>query len=49
MSRYFLFLLSSILVSVISVGCCGPRCGVSSCNDCDGIGYGERVDSATAF
>lgn len=43
MSRYYLFLLSAILVSVISVGCCGPRCGVSSCNDCDGIGYGEQV------
>ena len=43
MSRYFLFLLSAILVSVISVGCCGPRCGVSSCNDCDGIGYGEKT------
>ena len=44
MSRYFLFLLSALLVSVISVGCCGPRCGgVTSCNDCDGIGYGEKV------
>ena len=43
MSRYFLFLLSALLVSAMSVGCCGPRCGVSSCNDCDGIGYGEKV------
>ena len=43
MSRYSLFLLCALLVSVISVGCCGPRCGVSSCNDCDGIGYGEQV------
>ena len=43
MSRYFLFLLSALFVCVMSVGCCGPRCGVSSCNDCDGIGYGEKV------
>ena len=43
MSRYFLFLLSTLLVSVISVGCCGPSCGVRTCNDCDGVGYGEQV------
>ena len=43
MSRYILFLLSALLVSVISVGCCGPNCGVRTCNDCDGIGYGEKV------
>ena len=43
MSRCFLFLLSTFVVCIMSVGCCGPRCGVTSCNDCDGIGYGERV------
>ena len=48
MSRYLLCLLSVVAVSVMSVGCCGPRgcgpgCGISACNDCDGIGYGEKV------
>ena len=48
MSRYLLCLLSVFAISVLSVGCCGPRgcgvgCGVHSCNDCDGSGYGERV------
>jgi len=48
MSRYLMCLLSVLAISVISVGCCGPRgcglgCGVQTCNDCDGIGYGERV------
>ena len=49
MSRYYLFLLSALLVSVMSVGCCGPRCGVRSCNDCDGIGYGEKVIPCRPF
>ena len=43
MSRCLLFLLSTLVVSMMSVGCCGPGCGVVSCNDCDGIGYGEQV------
>jgi len=43
MSRCFLFLLSAFVVCLMSVGCCGPRCGVTSCNNCDGIGYGEKV------
>ena len=48
MSRYLLFLLSAIVVCVMAVGCCGPRgcgvgCGVNTCSDCDGIGYGEKV------
>jgi len=49
MSRYFQFLLSSILVSVISIGCCGPRCGVTSCNDCDGANYGQQVIPCRPF
>lgn len=42
MSRCLLFLLSALLVSMMSVGCCGPQCGSISCNDCDGIGYGQQ-------
>ena len=42
MSRCFLFLLSALVVCM-SVGCCGLPCGVTACNDCDGLGYGEQV------
>jgi hypothetical protein len=42
-------LLACVVLSLMSVGCCGPMgcgpgCGIpSGCNDCDGIGYGDRV------
>ena len=42
MSRCFLFLLSTLIVCM-SVGCCGLPCGVTSCNDCDGLSYGRQV------
>lgn len=42
MSRCFLLLLSALVVCM-SVGCCGLPSGVTACNDCDGLGYGEQV------
>jgi len=50
MTRYF-FILSLVLVSLISVGCCGPMgCGPGcdlpiGCNDCDGLGTAQIAGS----